>query len=130
MTTGQRIKETRKAAGMTQKELAVKLGIAYQTLAQWENDLRNPKIETLQRIAAALGVDPYSLYSFDQASTALEERINARIVDAASKLSDKGQEKVADYAEDLLPKYPRQQAPQRPAPAPTTPAPEGTEGLG
>ena len=50
MTTGQRIKEARKKAGLTQKELGEKLGVAYQTLAQWENDLRNPKYETLQRI--------------------------------------------------------------------------------
>lgn len=57
MATGHCIKEARKKAGMTQKELAKKLGIAYQTLAQWENNLRNPKMETLYRIAAALGVD-------------------------------------------------------------------------
>ena len=56
MTTGQRIKAARKRAGLTQKELGAKLGVAYQTLAQWENDLRNPKIETIQRIADALGV--------------------------------------------------------------------------
>lgn len=55
MTTGQCIKAARKRAGMTQKELGERLGVAYQTLAQWENDLRNPKRETLQRIAAALG---------------------------------------------------------------------------
>nr|WP_279279915.1 helix-turn-helix transcriptional regulator [Pseudoflavonifractor sp. 60] len=56
VTTGQRIKEVRKAAGMTQKELAGKLGLAYQTLAQWENDLRKPKIETLERISIVLRV--------------------------------------------------------------------------
>lgn len=57
MTTGQRIKEARKKAGLTQKELATKLGIAYQTLAQWENDLRNPKPGTLEKIANALGIN-------------------------------------------------------------------------
>lgn len=56
MTSGQRIRGTRKRAGLTQKELGEKLGISYQTVAQWENDLRNPKYETLQRIASALGV--------------------------------------------------------------------------
>ena len=56
VTTGQRIKAARKRAGLTQKELGAKLGVAYQTLAQWENYLRNPKIETIQRIADALGV--------------------------------------------------------------------------
>ncbi len=57
VTTGQRIKAARKKAGMTQKELGEKLGLSFQSIAQWENDLRNPKYDTLQRIAAALGVE-------------------------------------------------------------------------
>ncbi len=61
MTTGQRIKAARKAAGMTQKELGEKLGLSFQSIAQWENDLRNPKYDTLQRIAAALAVHPGEL---------------------------------------------------------------------
>ena len=65
MTTGQLIKLNRKEAGLTQKELGAKLGIAYQTLAQWENDLRKPKVETLQRIAAALNVPITSLMTQD-----------------------------------------------------------------
>ncbi|WP_195277047.1 helix-turn-helix domain-containing protein [Anaerotruncus rubiinfantis] len=56
MTTGQLIKAARRNAGLTQKELGEKLDVTYQTLAQWENDLRNPKYETLQRIADALDV--------------------------------------------------------------------------
>lgn len=63
MTTGQRIKAARKAAGMTQKELGEKIGVSYQGIAQWENDLRNPKFETLQRIADALNVKVESLDS-------------------------------------------------------------------
>ena len=61
MTTGQRIKEARKKAGLTQKGLGQKLGITYQTVAQWENDLRNPKAETLNKIAEALSCDFYWL---------------------------------------------------------------------
>ena len=56
MTTGQRIKAARKQAGMTQSALGKELGISYQTVAQWENDLRKPKQETLLKIAKALGV--------------------------------------------------------------------------
>lgn len=39
------------------------MGIAYQTLAQWENDLRNPKQGTLEKIASALGINWYELYA-------------------------------------------------------------------
>lgn len=61
MTTGQNIKAARKKAGLTQKELAQKLGLSFQSIAQWENDLRNPKLDTIKRIADALCVDWYDL---------------------------------------------------------------------
>ena len=57
MSIGNKIRNARKKAGLTQKELGERLGISYQTIAQWENDLRNPKITTLQKIARALGTD-------------------------------------------------------------------------
>ena len=56
MTIGERIKEFRLRAGLTQSELAEKLGIPYQSIGQWERGLRSPKIETLQKIADALNV--------------------------------------------------------------------------
>ena len=56
MTIGERIKEFRLKAGLTQSELAEKLGIPYQSIGQWERGLRSPKIETLQKIADALNV--------------------------------------------------------------------------
>ena len=56
VTTGQRIKSVREQAGMTQVELANKLNISYQSIGQWERDIRTPKQSTLTKIAKALGV--------------------------------------------------------------------------
>lgn len=56
MSMGQHIKEARLKAGITQAELADKLGIPYQSIGQWERGLRTPKIETLRKIAKALGI--------------------------------------------------------------------------
>lgn len=56
MTTGQIIKRARQAAGVTQQELADRLGIKAVGVSQWETDKRNPKKETLARIAEALDV--------------------------------------------------------------------------
>lgn len=69
MTTGQRIKNARKNANMTQAELALKLGIPFQSVSQWERDVRKPKKETLANIAEALNVDPLELSDdlFDRA---------------------------------------------------------------
>lgn len=61
MTTGERIKATRELVGMTQAELAEKLGVSYQSISQWERDVRKPKIKTIYRIAEAMNVLPNEL---------------------------------------------------------------------
>ena len=45
----------RKSAGITQKELSQKSGIAQGDISKLENGNANPSIKTLQRLAAALG---------------------------------------------------------------------------
>lgn len=61
MSIGEAIKAARRAAGLTQAELAQKLGVTPQTVSQYERGLINPKIETLQKFADALGVDAWNL---------------------------------------------------------------------
>lgn len=51
-----RIKEFREEQGIKQKELAAMIGIAPNTLSQYENGKREPDIETVKRMAAALNV--------------------------------------------------------------------------
>ncbi len=57
MTAGERIKKVRKDAGLTQAQLAEKLNIPYQSIGQWERNIRKPKTATLAKIATALGLD-------------------------------------------------------------------------
>lgn len=56
MTIGQRIKQTRVAIPLTQKELAKKVGIAQPTLSELENG-DSASSAYLPAIAAALGVN-------------------------------------------------------------------------
>lgn len=56
MTTGERIKAARVAAGLTQAELSSKLEVPFQSVSQWERGTRNPKLATIKRIAKALGI--------------------------------------------------------------------------
>ena len=59
-----RNKEARMAAGLTQKELAAKVGIPYQSIQKLEYGSRDPgrmEARTLIAIADALGVDPHAL---------------------------------------------------------------------
>lgn len=47
MTTGQKIYECRRSAGMTQEELADRLGITRQAVSRWEQDLAFPETKQL-----------------------------------------------------------------------------------
>lgn len=56
MSVGVNIKRVRRELGITQTELGEKLGISQSAIGQLESPNSNPKAETLQKIADALGV--------------------------------------------------------------------------
>lgn len=76
METGELIRAARIKRGLTQKQLGDLCGMADSAIRRYESGRGNPTQRTIQRLAAALGVDPYSLYSWDQASDAISEEIN------------------------------------------------------
>lgn len=49
------IKKARLEAGLTQLEVAKKLGVAQAQYARWENGGRNPKDETVEKLAEIFG---------------------------------------------------------------------------
>ena len=55
-TMGKRISELRKNKGMTQEQLAQRVGVTAQAVSKWENDLSCPDISILPQLAEALGV--------------------------------------------------------------------------
>lgn len=62
MDIGEQIRNYRKKAGLSQKELGRKLGVSQQHIAQYENGKRIPKLETINNIAGALGIGVRRLY--------------------------------------------------------------------
>jgi len=55
-TFGDRVSGAREAAGMTQAELARRLGVRQRTLAGWEEDMSEPRANKLQMLAGMLNV--------------------------------------------------------------------------
>lgn len=55
MTTGQRLRAAREAAGMTQAELAVRARVQLRQISRWESDEDEPKVRAFKRAAIALG---------------------------------------------------------------------------
>ena len=71
-----RIKILRKAHGMTQVELAEKLGVAQGTVQKLENDQIEFSTNWMRKIATVLEVEPYELLPLDMQpkETTPEER--------------------------------------------------------
>lgn len=55
-TFGDRVAAAREAAGMTQKELARRIGVKTSTLRSWEDDLNEPRANRLTMLAGVLNV--------------------------------------------------------------------------
>lgn len=56
MDIGKRIRQLRKEKGMTQAELAEQTGIAVNSVRLYEGGYRSPNLQTLMKLASALGV--------------------------------------------------------------------------
>ena len=63
-TNDSHIARVRREKGITQAQLAERLGIKQPMIARWETGKRKPKIETLMRIAKALGVQWTELWGY------------------------------------------------------------------
>ena len=64
------IRQARRAAGMTQEQLASALGVTQGAVAQWEAGLVHPSVKLLKPLAVALGitVDELLTEAADEAS--------------------------------------------------------------
>lgn len=66
---GKKIRKARKAAGLTQAQLAEKSGVAAITIHQYEAGKRQPRIKQLADITAALNLSVDSLITFEDEVT-------------------------------------------------------------
>lgn len=61
MTVGEKIRQYRLAKGLTQKELGRLSETAETTVRQYEGGKRTPRIDQIEKLAAALDINPISL---------------------------------------------------------------------
>ena len=82
---GLRIRELRNERHMSQEELAFKAGISAAHLGQIERALKNPTVDTVAKIATAMGVPITTLFTEEQAKADMGSpvisKINAHLMD-------------------------------------------------
>ncbi len=77
--SGERIRQLRKARGMTQEQVAMKLNIGDRYLRKIENGENGPSIDTLVEIAALFGVSLDYIIMGCQSQDDLKQRLRIAI---------------------------------------------------
>lgn len=77
-----RLTEYRKKAGMDQKDIAEKLGIAVQTVSSWETEARRPNIDMLVKLAKIFDCTTDELLGYEKRQETREEIIARRMTEA------------------------------------------------
>ena len=79
MELGKRIRQLRFKAGMTQEQLADKLGISPQSVSKWENAIAMPDISALPILAEIFGISIDDLFDLttEQRFNRIENRMDA-----------------------------------------------------
>ena len=104
MNIGVKIAELRKKVGLTQEQLAEKLGISAPAVSKWETGNSYPDITLLCPLARALGTNVDTLLQFEENLTEEDvlEKMNAVIETALNAGYEEGENMVYE----LLHKYP------------------------
>lgn len=104
MDIGSVIKKYRKDIGLTQEEMANRLGVTTPAVNKWENGNSNPDIELLSPIARLLNISLDTLLSFHEKLTDVEIEEIIRQMD--KMFSNEGYDKTYEWAMTIIKEYP------------------------
>ena len=104
MNIAEVIRKYRKEAGLTQEEMANRLGVTTPAVNKWENGNSNPDIELLAPIARLLHISLDTLMSFHEELAPSE--IGDMIREMDTMFISEGFETVYEWAADKIKEYP------------------------
>ena len=81
MTFGEKLKETRKAAGFSQEELAEKLNVSRQAITKWETDTGLPDISNIMTISKLFSIPVDDLISEEKTAVRVKSRLYESITE-------------------------------------------------
>ena len=103
MNIGNKIKELRKARGITQEQLAERIGVSFQAVSKWENNIALPDIALVPTLASYFGVTIDELFGYNV--KAIEEKA-MEIAKESWKYRESDWEKARQIIDEGLKKYP------------------------
>lgn len=106
---GNRIRQRRIQLGLTQKQLAEKIGSKKNTISNYECDISSPSEDAILSLMEALKCDANYLYGdfFPSGNEVPLDKNEEKIINSYRKFNDEGKEKLIDIIRDMeeLPRY-------------------------
>ena len=106
MSFASRLRQAREQSGLTQQDLAEKLGITKSAIGNYENGVSSPKWDVLLKIFDVLKVEPNFLYqdsfSLETPETSPLTPQQSALLSSLDLLNEEGQQKALDYVDDLV----------------------------
>ena len=99
LNIGENLRRLRRAADMTQEQLADKLGVAYQSVSRWENGTTYPDMEFLPVLAGIFGVTVDELLGMEESKK--KEQIIERYREYGELCDGDDPEKVVNLLREL-----------------------------
>jgi len=96
MSIGEKMAELRKEAGLTQRGLALKIGVTPSAVGNYEQGVSFPREEVLYRIFDALSCTPNELFGYDEQTVAIAARKGGGTI-TLKKRGDKDIFSAPDY---------------------------------
>jgi transcriptional regulator with XRE-family HTH domain len=111
LAQGRRLVELRKAAGLSQYELAELIGEPQPNIAYWELSEKPPRSDVLPKLAEALGVEIADLLSVNGGRVMAARRGGKppgklrKVFEDVSKLPRRQQEKIIEFVTAIVRQY-------------------------
>jgi len=103
MSVGKRLRDARKAKGLTQKELAGMIAVKHNSVSNWENDQNKPDLDTIRRICSVLDISSaYLLEGEAVPATSCSDELNRALSDTEFALFDAVRHLTDEDKEDIL----------------------------
>lgn len=102
MSIGSRIKERREELGITQTRLAELLGVSKGAIGNYETDANSPKASIMYKVFDVLDCDANYLFQDEMGDRSGLASKDETLLQFYHRLNEEGQEKLIDYADDLV----------------------------
>ena len=102
---GENLKKLRKRSGLTQRQLAEKIGAKHNSISNWETGQNEPDTETIQKLCACLSVTANDLLGSEQSAPISRDDLKFALFDGDEKVTEDMLQEVLDFAQFVKEKH-------------------------